>query len=286
MIDGMQKEHLAKTTIKSTIRKVKHLARHCNLNNPEEIKNYLANKEAKNGYLESLAVSYNRYVRFNGLTWKMPRIKRTSQPPYVPTTEEITVLISDAGKKYALILSILRDTGMRPIELQRMKLDWYDHNRHMINVETAKYGLGRSLKLKESTASMMDEYLSKHNFKPADRIFPSTKTMGRVLCTIRKKTADKLKRPSLNKICMYSFRHYFASKLYQQTREYLLVKRKLGHKRIEQTITYIHLVTDGFEESDFVTATAETVKEACKLLEDGYDFVQEIDGTKIYRKRK
>ena len=98
--------------------------------------------------------SYDRYARYNGIVWRKPLFKRSSQPPYVPTTEEITILTSDAGKKYSLILSILRDTGMRPIELERAKLKWFDLSRGVVNVQTAKYGAARTLKLKNQNLSV------------------------------------------------------------------------------------------------------------------------------------
>lgn len=110
--------------------------------------------------------------------------------------------------------------------------------------------------------------------------------MRRVFIGIRKRVAKKLERPEFNKITLYSFRHYFASKLYNLTRDYLEVKRKLGHRRIEQTMTYIHTIADGFDESNFVTATAQTVDEACKLIEDGYTKIDEFEGIHIYKKRK
>ena len=86
------------------------------------------------------------------------------------TTEEITALVSDAGKKYSLILSIMKDTGMRPIEIERTKMKWIDLNRGTINVETAKHGNGRTLKLKNSTLVMLKEYIGKNNFNLNDDI--------------------------------------------------------------------------------------------------------------------
>jgi len=283
----MKKDHLADTTIKNTVRRLKNITKSCNLNNPEEVLTFLANKKGKNSYIETIASAYNRYVRYNGLKWNMPRIKRTSQPPYVPTTEEITILCSDAGKKYCLILNIFKDTGMRPIELERTTLKWIDLNKGIIQVETAKYGFGRNLKLKPSTLVMLKEYLAKNIFSLNDQLFPPTKSMRRNIIKIRKRTANKLHRPELEKISLYSFRHYYASKLYQQSgNNILLVQRKLGHRRIQQTLTYIHTIVDGFEDEDFTTATAETVEEARKLIENGYQKVDEFDGIHIYKKRK
>jgi hypothetical protein len=78
------------------------LAKSVNLDQPDEIKEYLAKKQGKNSYKEGIVDSYAWYVRCNGLTWDKPVFRLSSQPPYVPTEEETTIQISNAGKKYAL----------------------------------------------------------------------------------------------------------------------------------------------------------------------------------------
>jgi integrase len=260
------------------------MAKVVNLNDPEKVREYLANKEGKNSYIEGLVDSYDRYARYNEITWNKPLIRRSSQPPYVPTTEEITILISDAGKKYSLILSILRDTGMRPIELERSKLRWYDLKRGSVNVETAKYGNARILRLKAQTIAMLNEYVGKHDFGLNDNIFPKVRTMRSAFQRLRQRTATKLKRPELLKISMYSFRHFFATQLYYKTKDILLVKAQLGHKRLENTLIYTHLIN--FKDEEFTVRTAISVDEACKLIESGFEYVTEMDGIKIFRKPK
>ena len=285
-IDGMEKDQLAKLTIFHTVKKLKLIAKSADLSNPNSIVDYLAEKKGKRSYIEALALAYNRYARYNGLKWKPPKIIRDSQPPYVPTAEELTILISDAGKKYSLILSIFRDTGMRPIEIERMTRSWFNEEQGSIRVETAKHGLGRTLKLKSKTADMLRVYLEENKFNLNDHPFPKSKTMRTSYRDIRKRTAEKLHRPKLLKVCLYSFRHYYASKLYRDTQNIVLVQRKLGHRRIQQTLTYIHSIVDICENDDYTTATAETIQDDCKLLEAGFQYVTERDGIKIYRKRK
>ncbi|MBN2260657.1 MAG: tyrosine-type recombinase/integrase [Clostridiales bacterium] len=280
----MKKDRLAETTIKVTDRRLRMMDRVVNLDEPEKVIEYLATKDGKNSYIEGLVDSYDRYVRYNGLKWNKPRIRRSSQPPYVPTIEEVTILISDAGKKYSLILSILRDTGMRPIELQRAKLRWFDLKRGIINVQTAKYGNPRTLHLKSQTLAMLKEYLGNHDFCLDDNIFPKVRTMRTSFQRLRQRTSDKLQRPELKKISMYSFRHFFATQLYYKTKDILLVKKKLGHKRLENTLIYTHLIN--FRDEEFTVRTASNVLEASKLIEVGFEYVTEMDGLKIFKKPK
>jgi len=280
----MKKDGLADTTIKVTDRRLRMMDKVVDLDDPEKIREYLAKKEGKNSYIEGLADSYNRYARYNGIVWSKPLIKRSSQSPYVPSREEVTILVSDAGKKYSLILSVFRDTGMRPIELERAKLRWFDLNRGIVNVETAKYGAARTLRLKAQTVAMLKEYLGKHGFGLDDRVFPKTRTMRTAFQRIRQRTAEKLQKPELLRVTLYSFRHYFATMLYQKTKDILLVKRQLGHRRIENTLVYTHLID--FRDEEFTVRAAETVEQATKLIESGFEYVTEMGEVKLFRKPK
>jgi predicted RNase H-like HicB family nuclease len=58
----------------------------------------------------------------------------------------------------------------------------------------------------------------------------------------------------------------------------------LGHKRIETTLTYTHLVS--FADEEYVSAVAKDIKKALELIEAGFEYITEMDGAKIFRKRK
>ena len=67
--------------------------------------------------------------------------------------------------------------------------------------------------------------------------------------------------------------------------ETLHVKHILGHKRIENTLIYTHLIDFGNEE--YSSKVAKNAEEACQLVEARYDFVcNTSDGFSIFRKRK
>ena len=82
-------------------------------------------------------------------------------------------------------------------------------------------------------------------------------------------------------------RHFYATKLYRQTKNLVLVKEKLGHRNINSTMVYTHLVEYDDEHQNYHHATAKDEKEAGKLIEDGWTYVcttpQEII---LFRKRK
>jgi hypothetical protein len=97
--------------------------------------------------------------------------------------------------------------------------------------------------------------------------------------------SEKLNAPELKKIRLYDLRHYFATMLYYRTKDILLVKEKLGHKSINNTLVYTHLVNFN-DKDEFCSATAQNIEEAKKLVEQGFDYVTELDGVKLFRKRK
>jgi hypothetical protein len=41
-----------------------------------------------------------------------------------------------------------------------------------------------------------------------------------------------------------------------------------------------------FGNEEFYSATAKTVEEAAKLIEQGFDYICEVDSVKLFRKRK
>ena len=68
--------------------------------------------------------------------------------------------------------------------------------------------------------------------------------------------------------------------LYHRTKDILHVKQQLGHKRLENTLVYTHLVNFGNEE--FVCRVGKTVQEATALIESGFEYVTEMEGVKLF----
>ncbi|MCW4001784.1 MAG: site-specific integrase [Candidatus Bathyarchaeota archaeon] len=97
---------------------------------------------------------------------------------------------------------------------------------------------------------------------------------------IRAKTANK----ELLKVHLHSFRHFFATKLYLQTRDIRYVQKKMGHRSITSTTIYENSESNQEVEQYTIKAVA-SKKEAIKLGELGYEPFDTIDGVKLYRKR-
>jgi len=101
----------------------------------------------------------------------------------------------------------------------------------------------------------------------------------------RRHMAEKLSSPRLNQITMHTFQHWKATYEYHKTKDILHVMHLLGHRSIQNTLRYTQLIDWGTE-SDYVCKVAQTLAEASQLIETGFDYVTEMDGAKLFRKRK
>jgi integrase/recombinase XerD len=282
---NLRKRGYAESTLRGYSKKLRLLGRSVSLDNPESVNRFLANKQNwKNSFKQTVVNAYLHYVRYYGLSWKKPKFRRSARLPYVPTSEQVEKLIAHSNRKYAMIYSILRDTGLRPIELHRLTLSNIDLENGIIYPESAKGGHARALTLKVSTLAMLKEFVRKNNFGLDERMFPSTTIMSHIFIRTRNRLAERLCELQLKKFRLYDLRHYYATMLYHKTKDILLVKEKLGHRRLETTLVYTHLVD--FRDEEFTVRATSTVAEASKLIESGFEFVNEIDGTALYRKRK
>ncbi len=87
------------------------------------------------------------------------------------------------------------------------------------------------------------------------------------------------------KIHFHTLRHWKATDEYRKTRDILHVMQLLGHRSINNTLIYIQLSNVG-QGDDYVCKVAKTLQEATQLIEGGYEYVTDMDGYKLFRKRK
>jgi len=78
---------------------------------------------------------------------------------------------------------------------------------------------------------------------------------------------------------------------YHKTKDILHVMKVLGHKGIRNTrntMIYINLEAAIFQtqNDEFTVRVAKTLDEACQLLEVGFEYVCDMEGAKLLRKRK
>lgn len=198
------------------------------------------------------------------------------------------MIIAESGKVLATKLTLSKETGLRPIEVHTLKVKDVDFEQRLMYPTTAKNGASRTIRISDNLASLLQAHITRYNLKQNDNVFRGTEEhYGDAFRKVRDRLANKLQNPSIRTVRLYDLRHYFATMLYHKTKDILLVKQQLGHKSINNTLVYIDLDATLFNTNDEWTCKAVDNKEdAMKLIENGFQYVMEVDGYKILRKRK
>lgn len=205
--------------------------------------------------------------------------------PWIPLEREIDELIAGCSRRVATFLELLKQTGVRCGEAWR--LSWRDidleHGIVTIN-QPEKSGNPRQFKVSGKLVAMLNALP-----KTSQKVFGGSdlsqlSQFRRGFYQQRKRLAYKLQNPRIAEITFHTLRHFYGTMEYYKTKDILHVQERLGHKSIANTLIYTHLVN--FEEDEYHTATSKSLEKDEELLQAGFEYVTEREGTKIYRKRK
>jgi integrase len=274
-------QYVRAVTVKGIIKKLRTLNRIGDLENPEQIKTLICTSQVSESMKQLSSDAYDHYAKFRGISWVKPHFHREEKPFFLPLESELDMLIANTRLKMSVFLQFLKETGVDSGEA--WKLRWLDIDvlRKTVSVTPTKNHSARVLPVSENLLSRLQR-LPKKN----ERVFSSVHLdkMRWLYERARNLLSIKLGNPRLHEIAFKSFRHWKATMLYYQTKDILYVKWFLGHKRLENTLVYTHLVN--FEGSDFACKVAKSIKECTSLIEQGFEYVTEFDAVKLFRKRK
>ncbi|MEM2352374.1 MAG: site-specific integrase [Thermoproteota archaeon] len=287
----LKKEGYAESTIKGRVWLLKILARRgADLLNPESVKEAIARQDVWCNKRKVNAVdAYTAFLRMVGGTWNPPAYRYSSKLPFIPIEAELDTLINGCGPKTSIFLQILKETGIRAGEAQRLRWTDIDFERCTIRVTPEKGSEPRIFKVSSNLISRLLTLRSRNRVRDFERIFANDlRTIRKVFEKQRANIARKLQNPRINQIHFHTFRHWKATMLYHQTKDILYVMKFLGHKNIKNTLIYIQLEEAIFrsQEDEFICKAAQTVDEAKTLIEVGFEYVCDFNGVKLFRKRK
>jgi len=274
-------------SIKFVDKALTYISKHADLNQPEQVKQFIANKNVSDGYKKSLCIAYNKYCKYYQIQWQMPLYAPKAKTVKIPTKEKIEMLIASAGRILSIKLTISKETGLRPIELCNLKVKDIDIDQKTIYPTTAKHGSARALKISNNLQTTLQNHINRNNLNQNDKLFKGTaENYAKHYRIMRNQLAKKLNNPTLRTIRLYDFRHYFATMLYAKTRDILHVKQQMGHKKIETTLIYTQLLN--LNDDEWTCKVANDAKDATALIEAGFEYVtgEYNDGGKLFRKRK
>jgi len=290
----LSKKSLKPATVKRKAKTIKSLLKHgVEIGNPDDVIRFLNTCNWASGTKDILVDSYRDYLNMLGLTEvKLPHIRREQKLPFIPLETELDALIFNARTKTSALLRVLKDTACRPIEAWVLKAVDVDPLNRCVTITPAKYSRPRKLKISEQTLNMLSACPKKNGylFSPSgdkERFADELEHFAINFVKMRKRVADKLRNPRLNMISLKTFRHWKATMEYVRTKDILHVKEMLGHVNISNTLKYIHLASAVSNlEDEFHCKTAKTVQDAKALIESGFEYVTDLDGVKLFRKRK
>lgn len=273
-------------TINFTRKALNTISNHADLNKPDEVRMFIAMLKTTDGYKRNLCIAYNKYAKFYNIAWNMPKYRPEAKNIALPTKEKIQMLIASAGKLLGMKLQLSMETGLRPVELVRLRVKDLDLEHKTVNPTTAKRGNPRTLPISESLRQKLQEHIIRENLTPNDLLFKGTDPdhYGKQYRAMRNHLADKLKDPTLKTIRLYDLRHYFCTKKLNDIGNPYTVMVLMGHAKLETTQRYMHLLNFNDDEWNCIGAT--TAKDATKLIEAGFQYVTTIEGIQLFKKRK
>jgi integrase len=279
----MQKSGRRLSTVKNYSRVLNVLLNSgVNLLDVEEVKAYLASAEiklsSKKQYTDTLKVFYKTLC----IQWQPPEYKGEPEIPFVPTEKELDQFVAAVGKKLGTFLQLLKETGARPGEIQRLTWTNIDFERRTVRIKPLKGSLPRILPISLKAIEML-----KNSPKKSERIF--ARVIYGTFDKQRRNATKKLANPRILQIHFHTFRHWKATMEYHKTKDILYVKQLLGHKNIQNTLMYITIEKALFQhglEEEFHVRVAQKPEEIKAFLEAGFDYVLQKYGLAFFRKRK
>ena len=170
---------------------------------------------------------------------------------------------------------------MRPGEAWDLRWTDIDSENSTVNILPEKDSRARQLRISARTAAMLAHLPHRYDYvfrNPKTAPLRSMEVFRRIVAKQRNKLADKLQNPRIKIITFKTLRHWKATTEYHKTRDILHVMSILGHKSIQNTLVYTHLIN--FEGDEYVCKVAKTVDDAKNLIENGFEYVTDISNSR------
>lgn len=284
----LKKEGYSEATILGRSRILKILVkRKANLYDPDSIKETIAKQLWSEGRKANAVDAYSAFLKMAGGKWEPPKYEGIRKIPFIPTETEVDQLIAGCSSRMGTFLQLLKETGCRSGEA--WQLTWHDVDTitKTVRITPEKKSNPRISSISAKLAAMFEALPKTYG----DRVF-STREQPLDhhrdhFTQQRKRIAHKLKSPRILRITFHTFRHFKGTMEYHKTKDILHVMQTLGHKNIKNTLIYVQLAEELFKDlQEYVSKVAKTAKDACALIDAGFEFVCDFNGDKLFRKRK
>ena len=267
---------------------LKQISRNADIFNTESVKTYIKNmtkehgEKIQNSTRNKMITSYDYFCQNQNLCWEKPFYKIDETTPLIPITDHVNKIIGCATNRYCVIFNIMVETGAEGKELEKTPRNKINETDGIISITGTKGHNAGIYKLKESTKEQLKLYLAKN---PQEYPFPKSVYIGQVWMETRNRAIKKFCMPELKNVQLRNLRNYSGAQFYYKTKDPIATQRHFRHKKYDTTDHYLRgMITDGEEE--FTCKTAKTIAEATALIEAGFQYITEMEGLKIFKKRK
>jgi integrase len=278
----MKTNNYSEDTIERYVRTLETLVkRGADLKNPDDVKNVISRQPWSEGTKANTVNAIQLFYKYHEIKAEFPDYKRVEKIPFIPTEAEIDQLVSATKHQLATFIQVVKETGARYGEALNLKWTDYNTEQATLSITPEKGSNPRALKISNKLQTMLSTLPQASN-----KIFTyhEKKSLRRTFERARKRVAKNTGNPRILQIHFHTLRHWKATTEFHKTNNLVLVMKILGHKSLSNTQRYIQLLPDLSD--DFVCETAKTLQEAMKLIENGFEYITEMDGQKIFRKRK
>jgi len=250
----------------------------------------LTDKPASNRWKAQLCTAYMHYCKYYKITWEMPTYNLDEKGIQIPSAEKCSVLMASAHEPLSMKIDISTQTGLRPIEVQsdkglKVKNIHFDQNT-ITAVNTKGCNARPPMKISLELTARLRTYIAKYNLQSEDLLFKGkARNYGDHFRRFKKKLAKKLNDLSIEAIRLYDLRHYYITNKLRKIQNAEFVRQIVGHKRLNTTQKYFHLLAEN--NGEWIVEGTTDKKRAQELLQA--DFTYQLttpDGTMLFRKPK
>ena len=177
---------------------------------------------------------------------QLPMRKFDTYLPYVLTRNEVQLFLGSLPTlKQKAMVSLMYSSGLRIGEVCRLKYGDIQRSSMRIHVSKTKNRSDRYTLLSQRALDILTEYWYEYD-RPMDWLFSAKQdplTPCKTAVLNRQVLEHRIKLNLNSKLNCHSFRHAFATHLYESGTDLLTLKELLGHKSINSTVINVHLAS-------------------------------------------
>ena len=193
----------------------------------------------------NVGTTMNIYVI--GLAPKIKLLRETVREQTIdPDTEAKLLAVAKQPMKDVLV--IIQDTGMRPEEVFRIRIENIEWTRKVIfNPHGKTRASRRNVPISER---MFDRLMFRCAGKKDGWLFPSPRAADGHLTTVAKQFREARRKAGLpESLVLYCARHTFATTAYEATGNLAMIMKVMGHTDVRTSMRYQHPAVDSIRDA-------------------------------------